>query len=486
MQVKQILQEIDSSQGPLLAYKLRLSDKILIASHSRIDFHEKGWIISEKSSKSWTSLGIKKINDEFFLTGPAFKGQLLNFDYKQQEILPLLYQLANAFEKALQDREDIKIRPEGIIIGHAHKEILILPPQIMDFAKRMQKGNDHVKDINNLLHPDFTGEKQASYLLSVLSYRLLCGRFPHQAESIDQLNRQIREKKTTPAHYINPDLNKEIGRFLQRNLEQATHAQNMAFLADMQEWKEKLLEWQEKGIYQEISAEKREKRRKMAEKELKSNERNFAAKNFFQKKGGLILLGIGLLGLAAWLLYAPIQEYLRPRSTAGLSSLEITESYYSCFNSLDYRLMEDCIEKDAPVAQQDLRQITIYRVINRVRRGTEGFEGFISAGEWIAQGKPPISGRLNIYGVSHLKLKPLNEEKIQADYLKWESDFTGEAYELSKYSIFRIKDLVYLKKIDEFWVIHKIEREIFEELDQKDLEPPKEQLEAENGNLKDD
>ena len=113
-------------------------------------------------------------------------------------------------------------------------------------------------------------------------------------------------------------------------------------------------------------------------------------------------------------------------------------------------------------------------VITRVRKGYEGSSGYLSAQQWIDQGKPKLKPGESVYGVANVHITKVGEGVYTVSYQKWQPAQIGDSNQPPSSSPapaevqgFNKIDRVYLKNQGKYWAIYK-----FVSVESNPISPP--------------
>ncbi len=241
----------------------------------------------------------------------------------------------------------------------------------------------------------------------------------------------------------------------------------MEQVPSLEEFREKITDWASQAPFEDLNGRERTERLKNAEVLSRKAGRTIAHRGFRRQYGTTVILSaIGLVVLGFFI--TPfIQRALEPDRTEGMQPAEVIRLFYESQNSLDHEAMQDCVIKDAGKAH--LNRVTTLFVISRVRQGVELQNFFLSAPEWVAAGKPPLTEDRFVFGVTDLRIREVTSgEGFVVEYIRWttlppEASDSLSDEEKSRITsqkqvqAVRIKERVHVRETGRGWKINSIE-----------------------------
>jgi hypothetical protein len=173
---------------------------------------------------------------------------------------------------------------------------------------------------------------------------------------------------------------------------------------------------------------------------------------FWQRHWKTALIAAAIVAAAAIFSGSVLRNLLKPRSTRGLSPLQVVETFYLSANTLDHERMQDCITGRA--GKQLIDQVIHVYVVSRVNLGYEGRSLIRSAEDWDRAGRPEVIPPDSVFGVTDLDIQPLQrgvESSFQVSYRLWIPD--PDQGTVSR----EAQERVHLRQQGGAWVIYRIE-----------------------------
>ncbi len=410
-----------------------------------------GILWSGKNITKWPLINILVQNNEIIPYGKWIPGETLSDTHINTEKL-----LNTAlFFKELHNEDYIpeKILSTGLFYTE-NNEIILFPGDLLDLIASHQNETYKVQFVDAYNHPERKGEKALCFTLGVIAYKMLTGILPFFEDESTKLRESIRRKEPLAPDYHVPGVKKEFSSLIQSSLK--SDSRKSITLAD---WIELLKKIKETGYMEKIDRKTADKLRKEGKLLKEKTEKSFKRKLYFLKNWKMLLGVIAGLLFAGIVLSAPLKKIFAPPVTKGMTAEKVVHLYYESFNTLDVETLSACVTAGA--GKSDIKEITGIFVISRVRSGYEGKSGFISAGNWLKKGSPPLKQGMNIYGITSLRIKELSKNNFSANYIKWSTgippDTTGTAV-IGKPVQFHIIDTLHTVKKRGAWVIDSIKR----------------------------
>jgi len=224
--------------------------------------------------------------------------------------------------------------------------------------------------------------------------------------------------------------------------------------------------WIKNGLFDDINSREKNTRQQNARASSIKTQRKLRGAVLWKKyRSAIIFTAAGITALSLFI--APlIRKSLETDITEGLGPREIVQLFYESENSLDHEMMQKCTIKKT--GSSHLNQVTTLFVISRVRQGIEMKNYFVSAPDWISEGKPPLSEGYFVFGNTDLNIVPLpGDSQFLVEYTRWTtipSDASDPADEdisdpgsEKEIQSFRVKEKIYLRETRKGWKIETIE-----------------------------
>lgn len=222
--------------------------------------------------------------------------------------------------------------------------------------------------------------------------------------------------------------------------------------------------------------EERARRSASARRLYRRNARAYRRTRFLKRNAPPAIIGIIVI-VAGLLMFHPFFSGKEEPATAGLSPEEVIRLYYESHNSLDHQTMGECTA--GGVRSGHMHQVTTLFVINRIRKGVEGIQPFMSVEEWKRKGRPSPGRDTFVFGIADLSIEQLSERGYRAVYTKYstlpprrdeeqgsgaeqDSSIEERAKEIEstgRVRAFRITERIEMRKTGEGWKISSLKEE---------------------------
>jgi hypothetical protein len=425
-----------------------------------------GWIVRGDSIEEWKITGFCHYKNETYLYGPWVEGKSLEeiLTLESGKFLPFFETLISSLT-ALYDHfnRDDETVPFFRLSTHSvffldDGGILFLPPVIMKelIELRPFEVKAHFYSVCN--HPDRDGEINLSFSLGVFLYRVITGKYPYYSSDQEELHYMIRELVPASPHIARPGLKREVVQLIKTSLSGVRIK-----IPQLMIWEKAVKSWIDEGIEEEKTEEEKhlivETEKQKEEKALKQ----FHSRVFFKKNSIKIAVITGIVLLIGSMAGFFIQRiFFRSRVTAGLSPLEVVQTYYKSINALDHLTLSDCVVNRA--GKGELHTVINLYVITKQSIAYGDSVNFISAEEWDKKGRPELPPFTPMYGVVNVKIEQKSAEPepiFRSSYEKWYTETGDTDPGLTQGTVMyfgsAVTELLYLKKAGKAWVIYKID-----------------------------
>lgn len=286
-------------------------------------------------------------------------------------------------------------------------DLLIMPPELINFINERESLNKKLVDESIYIHPDLKDERLILFSMGILLFQFSTGVYPINYSDVEDLRDKMRRKKFLRPRWKNIKISPELSNLIEDLLDVDTDI-------TLEEAGNQLNQIVEKGINREdldYTAEK-EQNRLDEEKML----RNEAIREQFIKHRGLFT-GSALAAIVMIVFFGTIiGNALKPPSTAGFSKLQVIESYFTSFQNLDPELIDDVLKKG--VRKNDSTEISTLYVTTKMRTQTDPSQQMLTPKQWMEMDEEERESK-DVYGIYNLKIEPINDNKFGVKYEKW-------------------------------------------------------------------
>ncbi|MCD6397254.1 MAG: hypothetical protein J7L71_06915 [Spirochaetaceae bacterium] len=439
--------QIEVNNIKRLAVTSNLTSKIYKQISVQDLLSEPGIIIKDAFSKKWECTESFEYEGKLIFPGPFYDGTTLADTVMD---IDTILKLAKALQKTMQGNSPLKgYYPPGIF-STSGGDILFFPPQLINYVVNQLSDEANLKYWQPYNHPDAHGEQEYSFILAVLTYKLLTGSMPYTGSTITEIREKMRNSRPVKIELLAPGIKDGIAELINGSLN----------LKDIKlfDWIEQLGLWKEEGAQNTLDEKNLLVLQKTAEKKRKKRDNDFIRSQFFShnwKTIGIILIVFTVLILFS---LGPIKNARKPPATLNMDAIEVVNFYYQSYSDMNVEDMEDCLKKG--VGKKDTNEITQMYVISKVRTGYEGKSGFVSAQDWSDGLITKLNEGENIAGIANLQITYLGDSTFQANYVRW---FPETLSENNSTKILKPKKVIYtdtltLDKIKDVWTIVKLDR----------------------------
>jgi hypothetical protein len=301
---------------------------------------------------------------------------------------------------------------------------ILFPPERLVKRCIEAEGDRKAAAVQQWYHPDLRGDDETAFSAGIMLYNVFSGGMPFVRDDGDTLRQDMREGVFMPlelaAPGIDPKLAALIGDVLLpiKKIAEGKKRPSPSELSDfigsaggppVSSWFTDLSEAQRTKI--ENEREQYKKTRGLVVKTRRFVIRNTA-----------ILMGCAAAVIALVLGVRSYIVHLRDMpNTIGMNPVQVAETYYGAFSSMDHSLMEACVTNKA--GKGDIDMVVNLFVITRVRQAYETMDASLTAQDWLDAGSPETDK--TIFGITGLRLTALESDEsdgevsVRAGYTLW-------------------------------------------------------------------
>ncbi len=363
-----------------------------------------GWIVSgfgaghSPTVGIWRFTGYRHHRDQVYVVGSWVDGVTLDAALAAPPSPARsrrLHRLALALE-ALAKRVGFTGPIQGdAVIFTDDDRVLLLPPAVMERLNGVKTPAERLASVDRYRHPHRTGPQQLAFALGVAVYRALCGRYPFDGASEEEVHDRVRGLQLVPPRTFQPSAPAELSDAVAASLGQDAQA-----VPALSAWGALLGGRAAAGALAEIG-DPPPAALTAAEAEAEQAERRYARSRFLHRNWRR-LAGWGAGAAVALAILVPIiGRALAPPVTRGLEPAEVVELFYDSINTLDTEPMEDAVTGDAGRA---LINETLHMFLeSRMAMAGRGPRRVVPAPEWDAMGRP-AAPPFRVYGITDLEV----------------------------------------------------------------------------------
>lgn len=418
-----------------------------------------GWIVSDFDAGHsptvgiWRFAGYRHYRDQVYVVGPWVDGVTLDAalgEPPSPSRSRRLRLLAMALE-ALADRVEFTGPIQGdAVVFTDDDRLLFLPPAVMERLNGVKPPAERLASVERYRHPHRQGPDQLAFALGVAVYRALCGRYPFEGESEEEVHDRVRGLQVVSPRTFQPSAPVELSDAVLASLGQGAQA-----VPALSAWRG-LLGGRAAADALAKLGDPQPASSAAAEAEAEQAERRYARSRFFNRNWRR-LLGWGAGAAVALAILVPILgRAVAPPVTRGLQPEEVVELFYASVNTLDTEPMEDAVTGDAGRA---LINETLHMFLeSRMAMAGRGPTRVVPATEWDEMGRPDISP-LRVYGITDLEVRMEQdgtEPLFAARYHFWTPNIEDIAVESSPPGVL-VTDRLRLRWNGKDWAIERLE-----------------------------
>lgn len=295
---------------------------------------------------------------------------------------------------------------------------ILLSPKIVSFLNSRRSLSNSLEFISKYQHPELGGREGILFSIGVLLYEVATGSYPYNYETVEELRDSIRRGAYKKPSWIKKSINRELEIFIESLLNVEVKLNFTDIISSIKELWEK----------------PERENPKADDKELNS----FLFKEKFRKNvikyRGYIIGGAIALLLSGLFFGSIIYNSLQPPATAGFTSKQVVESYFSSIQTLDTELIEDCLKKG--VKKRVSSEIASLFVSTQYKEQMAGIQGHYTPVEWKAL-PDSEKNRVFVYGIDKLAITKITDNSFDVTYEKWISDTDPEFEEEGLQNVFK-------------------------------------------------
>ncbi len=425
-----------------------------------------GWLYRNDELGEWHPMGLIEHGGLIYVIGPEAPGVFVEEalrDEKRDRITDLV---TIASTIAALNRADVSIdqlHTQCMLLlddGGA----LVLPPDIALAVREHQDLAEQFRTTELFNHPDKDPVENVGFFLATITYFVLTGRYPFEADTTEELHGRIRNGLPVAARHRRYSLRLDVSDFLSATLGGSRYEPSPSV------WAERLLSWKQNGFDAQLTDQEREEIGLQAEAEIQKHDRSFGRKESVRKNWRKWLIVATIVIAVGSVPTTIVHNALQPRTTAGFTPDQVVKVFYMSVSTLDHMVMEDAVVDRA--GRAIIREVTNMYVIDRQRMAVEMRSSLVDAQTWRDEGMPHLEDGRAPYGVAYLSVEPVaspaGEAAYRATYERWlpnPPDSPDAPIPARPYMAYLVTDEIRLRQDREDWVIYEMIPLSVEELD---------------------
>lgn len=388
---------------------------------------DKGWYqTADGTLKEWKIEGSTEIEDKVVFYGPLLAAQEIPEDFNPSEkefneLKHFFCSLDNHRENRFSSLHFARLEEGGF---------LQFPPHLMHEIEKINYDRGDYS-LRKYSHPDLSGDKQLSYALACIQFRMIFGHDPWVEQEEEAMDHEIRERVLPPfERFLKPE---SSALFLWNVLQMGEEG------PDLEEWRN----------YETIHS------KEVSPEFLDALEKSY--KRFYQKRyvmrHRIKLMAIGTsAALGLYIMIRIILNILAPAYTEGMEPTEVVNLFYQAWGDLDVTVTSELIVKRSKIDTQ--YSLDFMYVSTRIRQGTDRSSRVILPEQWLEAGKPALGQFDMIFGLTDLKLEQIESNHFKASYLAWFP--SGADDDLTVPTVVQMEDEILLTTKKDSWFIEEI------------------------------
>jgi hypothetical protein len=455
---------------PCLGFDTGLSDKAFAQAKMAQFLSRAGFIVyppevgAPARIEPWQASGVTELETTMVIWGPDVPGETLDKiigagplgpdsaagDASRDAALTALRYWIRA-RRLLAEEERCPPWPAGALVvgdsGTYPPGTVFFPPEQL-VRRTIEAGGDTVwlEGAERWTHPDLTGSEADAFTAGALLYRIFGGAPPYPANDIDTVRQDIRDGVTVPLRLVTPELNEDLAiliacaiapisyytkqqksRFPAKRPDLEALAQAAGETGNAPLSGTEALSGGAGGFFRTLTGAERAKIEQEREQFKKRTEVTVKTTRFVRRNNAIILGALAAAVIVGAIIFSTVRQRMAMFNTRGLTPVEVVETFYTSFNTLDHATMEACVVKKA--GKEDINMVTNIFVFSRVRQAYQYDDITISPELWLEQGGQPTTQM--VFGVSELDIAAVDtddrdgEVSYRASYRLWGAN-TGD------------------------------------------------------------
>jgi hypothetical protein len=272
------------------------------------------------------------------------------------------------------------------------------------------------------VHPDLKNDDEIVFTAGAMLYTIFCGEPPFSADDEGALRQDMREGVFMPPDLAAPGLDAALARLIADSITPIKKNTNQLSVTALSELPGNLGAKKVSSWFKPLSEDELVKIQTERAQTQKVLERKVKTRRFVKRNKTVIMVCAAVfLGLIL-----SITGYVRHQAdlpnTRGMTPVQVAQTYYGAFETMDHALMEACVTGKA--GKSDINMVVNLFAVTKIRQAYEPMvDTSYSAQQWLADGAPVTDK--TVFGVTGLELKPLDadesdgEVSFEAQYTIW-------------------------------------------------------------------
>lgn len=149
----------------------------------------------------------------------------------------------------------------------------------------------------------------------------------------------------------------------------------------------------------------------------KKQEKRASSRIFWRKKGWIVAVVALSVACVGYFTYSRVKLALTPPYTYGMSDESIISEYFVGQTELDVEKLQASL---APHTKSPAElEVSNLFVTRQTRVAYEQFTSIISVTQWLADGKPAITEGANLYGITDVSIRKMDDDTYEVSSIVW-------------------------------------------------------------------
>lgn len=391
---------------------LGLQTGLTVKGTTRSEFtdirNDKGYILNKDGIKEFNLPEITEIDSSIVIYSKDISWGLKPF-FEENSSLSEIIELVNFLNELKNSGINLDNFSHNLFYRNSDNEIFILPPKIIYFLNSRRSTKTEEEYLTKYSHPDLKGERAITFSIGILLFEKVTSSYPIDYNSVEDLRDKFRRNRLFKPRWKNALVSDALNNLLEEllNIESEKSLSNILL---------KLIEVEKNGLYREVnnidSIEKANNRK--LKRFIKTDNLRFK----IIKNSSKILVSTFFIVVLSIFAGTVIRNSLRPPSTVGFSKVEILNSYFKSFDTIDVGLIEDVLQKD--VRDVDIKEITSRHITLAYRIQSSGTDSFYTPDDWLLLSDEDKSIK-DVFGMNNIIITPVDDNSFKISYDKWYS-----------------------------------------------------------------
>lgn len=437
-------------ENPILYYsnnKIYFNTFMNSSAFTRTRFAEKmnqNGLVAEKTSEGWSFLPWKfdesllsPDGKTMYIAGEAKEGFRLLDILEDKNTAPYTAAVIEAIKAAVEKESSVPMTGAGgIYISKDKSQVIFLPEKLFTTCITSEGDDFYSKNTGFFINQMLDNFQNALFTQAVLIYKTVTSEFPFTSENSKERYFDIIDRNYIPLSQKVWALDTDLALFCENAIEQKnktsyaeTRLKDAKVLENSLNMKDVFRNFgldeegnaKPDGTLYDIIRKSKISSQEFEEKNLQSQklfEKKLKVKRFFRTYKTTFVAAAGVFAVMAVLSVVFYRDSMRKPTTKGLNATEVTEAFFSAYNTMDVVQATQTSSGRVPRAQIDV--MSNFYVASKSTSAYDSAYQTVSPSEWINYNN---DGKYKIYGITqfyidgqkgHLYLQaPAKSEKLE-------------------------------------------------------------------------